>query len=149
MSYSLPTWYNTKTLHLTYYFQIKHTKNIIFKWIFINLHQTPMIFMHMALSILCFKLACANKTDLNSCLMSLGIIFGCSHRCLIRKISPPPLLNLESFDRKQWSLGDDLELIPKYYIYLFNLVRYDLDQYTWPQQRKSFLPGSKVYLQYS
>jgi len=38
-------------------------KNLIFKWIFINLHQTPKIFMHMVLSILCFKLACA-KIDM-------------------------------------------------------------------------------------
>jgi len=29
----------------------------------VDLHQTPIIFMHMALSILYFKLACANKTD--------------------------------------------------------------------------------------
>jgi len=36
---------------------------MIFKWIFINLHQTPMIFMHMALSILCFNLACANTRE--------------------------------------------------------------------------------------
>jgi len=34
--------------------------NLISKWIFINLHQTPMIFMYMALSILHFKLAYAN-----------------------------------------------------------------------------------------
>jgi len=46
---------------------------------------------------------------------------------------PPPLchyveLYLESFGWKKWSLGDNLGLTPKYYIYLFNLVGYDLNQ---------------------
>jgi len=40
-----------------------------------DLHQTPMILMHMTLSILCFKLACGNSSKSNGLLYVTNMLF--------------------------------------------------------------------------